>query len=406
MNRTTNFFVLLIVISFIFPATAIRYAQVASATPAESMENNATSTGAVDEAPPANMTQNNANMTGESTENNTFSTGMPENATSASGSTASNNAGNEQQESSNVGNATTAGVPENATSPANITGKRCTSVETCGIPPEEPPAQAPNPGPRHSGSMENATSGMKSNNIANARQESNSTGNTTSTGVSNLPSLENELQNATSPSGSTENNSTGTTPVNNGTGNGQQESNNGTAGMGIRASSNNETAADFANNILAVHNSERAAVGVPTLVWSDKLAADAKTWADQMAATRDFHHDTEHLGKLGEGENLNGVIYETTTRLQDASTAKLQEGWVNEKKYYQQWATDSLPKTANWTGWTPGHYNQMVWNTTKEVGCATGFTPLPYGPSRPDAGGVYLVCRYSPPGNIVGQKPY
>ena len=256
---------------------------------------------------------------------------------------------------------------------------------------------------------------MASNNTGNEQQESNNAGNTTSSGVP---------ENATSPSpsGSTVNNGTGTTPVNNGTGTtpvnngtgttpvnngtGTTPVNNGTAGMGIRASSNNETAADFANNILAVHNSERKAVRVPELVWSDKLAADAKTWADQMAATRDYHHDTEHLGKLGEGENLNGVIYETRTRLQDASTAKLQEGWVNEKKYYQQWATDSLPKTANWTGWMPGHYNQMVWNTTKEVGCATGFTPLPYGPTRPDAGGVYLVCRYSPPGNIIGQKPY
>ncbi|MGB6529617.1 MAG: hypothetical protein WBF33_16035 [Candidatus Nitrosopolaris sp.] len=32
MNRTTNVFVFLIVISFIFPATAIRYAQAASTT--------------------------------------------------------------------------------------------------------------------------------------------------------------------------------------------------------------------------------------------------------------------------------------------------------------------------------------------------------------------------------------
>ena len=203
--------------------------------------------------------------------------------------------------------------------------------------------------------------------------------------------------NTTSPSASTANNTTSPSGPYNATLTGVPEN---------MKNSNNETAADFANNILAVHNRERADVKVPALVWSKKLADDAKTWADQMAATRDYHHDTEHLGKLGEGENLNGVIYETRTRLQDASTAKLQEGWVNEKKYYQQWATDSLPKTANWTGWMPGHYNQMVWNTTKEVGCATGFTPLPYGPTRPDAGGVYLVCRYSPPGNIVGQKPY
>jgi uncharacterized protein YkwD len=148
-----------------------------------------------------------------------------------------------------------------------------------------------------------------------------------------------------------------------------------------------------------VHNAERAAVGVPPLVWSDKLAADAKTWADYMATTHNFRHDTEHLGNLGEGENLNAIVY----NLGDPpSTAKLQEGWVNEKNYYQQWATNSLPKTANWTGWSPGHYNQMVWKTSKEVGCATGFTS---GLST-DTRGVFLDCRYSPAGNYFGQKPY
>ena len=62
MNRTTNLLILLIVISFIFPATVIRYAQAVSATFVAFMENNATAS--------ANMTENNSNMTGESTKNN------------------------------------------------------------------------------------------------------------------------------------------------------------------------------------------------------------------------------------------------------------------------------------------------------------------------------------------------
>ena len=119
MNRTTNLFVLLIVISFIFPATAIRYAQAASTTRAESTENNANMTGESMEnntTSPANMTENNANMTGESMENNT-------------------------------------------TSPANMTENNANMTE--------------NPGLEPSGSTENTTSGMESNNTANARQESN-----------------------------------------------------------------------------------------------------------------------------------------------------------------------------------------------------------------------------------------
>ena len=44
--------------------------------------------------------------------------------------------------------------------------------------------------------------------------------------------------------------------------------------------------ADWANSILAVHNSERAAVGVPPLVWSDTLAASAQAWAEHLATMK------------------------------------------------------------------------------------------------------------------------
>ena len=131
-----------------------------------------------------------------------------------------------------------------------------------------------------------------------------------------------------------------------------------------------------------------------------------QTWADHMTVTREFVHcgATPGCDTHGEGENMQAETYFMPNA---PSTTKLQAGWVNEKNYYQKWATNSLPKTANWTGWFPGHYNQMVWNTTKEVGCATGFTPvLPHTAFGDNLHGVYLICRYSPAGNIDGQKPY
>ena len=74
MNRPTNFFVLLIVISFIFPATVIRYAQAASATPAASTENNATAS--------ANLTANPGPIVPTPKENTTSPSGPMKNTTS------------------------------------------------------------------------------------------------------------------------------------------------------------------------------------------------------------------------------------------------------------------------------------------------------------------------------------
>ena len=43
-----------------------------------------------------------------------------------------------------------------------------------------------------------------------------------------------------------------------------------------------------------------------------------------------------------------------------------------------------------------GHYTAMVWGDTREVGCGTA-----------SGGGVnFVVCRYNPPGNFVGEVPF
>ena len=83
MNRTTNLFVLLIVISFIFPATAIRYAQAATEN---SQESNSTGNG-----------QETGSSTGNEQESGSSSTGNGQESGSSS-------TGNEQQQSSSTGN--------------------------------------------------------------------------------------------------------------------------------------------------------------------------------------------------------------------------------------------------------------------------------------------------------------
>jgi uncharacterized protein YkwD len=152
---------------------------------------------------------------------------------------------------------------------------------------------------------------------------------------------------------------------------------------------------DFANMILAVHNRERAAVGVPPLVWSDKLAADAKLYAEHLVTTGKFDHPSaEWLAAHPtgpEGENLAGNrrTPASSPPPSPSSIAQMEQGWIAEKNSYQ-----GLPSATGDT--VTGHYTQMVWRDTTAVGC--GYA---------SAGGYdVLSCRYSPQGNIIGQKPY
>src|SRR6188472_2152011 len=166
----------------------------------------------------------------------------------------------------------------------------------------------------------------------------------------------------------TENNPTSSSesPVSNNTGNVQGE--------------------DLANSILTVHNQERAAVGVSPLTWSDTLAAGAQTWAQHLATTGDFSHDTNVPN--GVGENIAGF----NPSLGVSAPGEGQSLWVDEKKDYQ----GGVLTPENW--YPTGHYTQMVWKDTKEVGCGTaGGEGHPYS---------ILVCRYSPSGNYMGQAPY
>jgi hypothetical protein len=121
-------------------------------------------------------------------------------------------------------------------------------------------------------------------------------------------------------------------------------------------------------------------------VWSDKLAADAKTYAEHLIATGEFTHpNAEWVAAhptAPEGENLAGSSGSPLTKL-----AQMAEGWVSEKSNYH-----GEPGDFNGVG----HYTQMVWRTTTAVGCATAS----------GHGRDVLDCRYSPPGNYIGQKPY
>ena len=145
----------------------------------------------------------------------------------------------------------------------------------------------------------------------------------------------------------------------------------------------NDTA--FISSMLQLHNSCRAELKLPALIWSPALAADAATWSKHLAKINNGEHDQTIRGQ--EGENLwwgTAGAY---------SYGEMVGYWINEKNSFVYGA---FPNCSTSRSAIVGHYTQIVWKNTTAVGCAMSSN------GKTD----FLVCRYSAPGNIIGETPY
>jgi len=145
--------------------------------------------------------------------------------------------------------------------------------------------------------------------------------------------------------------------------------------------------ADFNQRVLAAQNAERAAVGVPTLAWDAKLAADARVWADELAKTGRFEHSPDQPGQEPQGENLWAG---TPRAFAPEAMVKL---WLAEKSDYRPGVFPNNSRSGDVEN--VGHYTQVIWRASHQVGCAAAV-------GRDEE---FLVCRYSDAGNVIGQRP-
>lgn len=130
--------------------------------------------------------------------------------------------------------------------------------------------------------------------------------------------------------------------------------------------------------LTAAHNAVRAKVGVPPLRWSRALARYAQSWADRLAAKG---CDLQHRRSDEYGENLFW-----SSHPMDAQAVV--DEWASEATGYDH--------RRNACKGTCGHYTQMVWSSSRSLGC---------GLATCGTAEVW-VCNYDPPGNVVGRKPY
>jgi len=148
-------------------------------------------------------------------------------------------------------------------------------------------------------------------------------------------------------------------------------------------------------DMLAVHNEARKEVGIEKgYVWSDKIAKDAQSYANEIAKSGVWGHDpNNHVYENGPyGENL----YASTKR---PTFKKAAQSWVDEKEYYH-YGRVNVDDTCD-VGKQCGHYTQIIWEESSYVGC--GMSQYETGSKK---GWYVIVCKYKTPGNYVGEYPY
>jgi uncharacterized protein YkwD len=136
--------------------------------------------------------------------------------------------------------------------------------------------------------------------------------------------------------------------------------------------------------LLVAHNTERVRVGVPPLQWDPALAAAAASYGPALAALGRLQHSPKAL-RPGQRENLWRGTAGAYAPEQMVGT------WIAERRYFRPGIYPNVSTSGNWLD--VSHYTTMIWRTTTRVGCAI----------YRDRGIDWLICRYSPPGNIDGR---
>ena len=130
--------------------------------------------------------------------------------------------------------------------------------------------------------------------------------------------------------------------------------------------------------MVASHNKYRSLHGVPSVMWSDKIANEAQEFAKELAQKEDTFHANKDKRKY-RGENICRMS--DHNHLGDAVSF-----WYAEVSKYDFYSLGFSVEH--------GHFTQLVWSKTREIGigCAR---------SENGDGLTYVVARYWPPGNIL-----
>jgi len=138
------------------------------------------------------------------------------------------------------------------------------------------------------------------------------------------------------------------------------------------------------------------AANMRMLTWNDDLALVAQRWVDQCPRRpHDVNRRTDEYQFVGQNYAWRS---KTTDTQEPEILTMLIDNWYNEVKDMREGEVESFFSTHPVTG----HYTQLAWAKTHEIGC--GFLS-----HRRHEGGPLisiLVCNYGPQGNAIEKQQY
>lgn len=147
--------------------------------------------------------------------------------------------------------------------------------------------------------------------------------------------------------------------------------------------------------ILNAHNYFRSrvnptATNMEKMVWNDELANVAQEYADNCVFNHNSLRSDQSPSFSYVGENLfisSGSATNYTAYV---------EGWFNEVQVYNY--------NSNQCSGVCGHYTQVVWAGSDNLGCGAYRCATTVGFGGTNA--LNFVCNYGPGGNVNGARPY
>uniref|UniRef100_A0A1I8I0J0 SCP domain-containing protein n=1 Tax=Macrostomum lignano TaxID=282301 RepID=A0A1I8I0J0_9PLAT len=139
----------------------------------------------------------------------------------------------------------------------------------------------------------------------------------------------------------------------------------------------------FIKEILDSHNAYRKRHQAPALRLSQDLTESAQSWAEHIAGNDKLEHDTQcQKDKIGEN-----VAMKYSSVHSDFPGNLFTDYWYREIEDYnfEGNVEDQIQC---------GHFTQVVWKASEEVG---------FGRAVSKSGRVYVVGRYRPAGNYMGE---